>query len=52
MALTTKERERLTSEQTDLQRKVEKRRGEPGFAHNVDEMDQRISEIETLLAAE
>ena len=50
--LTPRERTRLETELANLNRAVEKRRDEPGFAQNVRDMDKRISAIEALLAAE
>lgn len=52
MALTDKERTRLEAERDDLTRKADKRRNEPGFARNVEEMDARLAEITEALAAE
>lgn len=48
--MTDRERARLEAESADLQRKVEKRRNEPGFAANVRQMDARIAAIAVLLA--
>ena len=47
--MTPEQRQALEDEKTDLQRKVAKRRDEPGFASNVQAIDARIAEIEAAL---
>lgn len=48
--MTEQERQALTDERADLQRKADKRRGQPGFAANVREIEQRLAEIDAALA--
>lgn len=49
--MTFEERSALEAEAAALRRKVEKRRNMPGFLQNVADIDARIYEIETRLAA-
>ena len=48
--VTPEERIILEAERSDLQRKAVKRRDMPGFAANVAAIDERIAEIDVLLA--
>lgn len=48
--MTPEQRTALIAERTDLQRKVNKRRDEAGFAANVAAIDARIAEIDVLLS--
>lgn len=49
--MTPEERQALETEMSDLQRKLAKRKDQPGFAANAAEIEARIAEIEALLAA-
>jgi len=48
--MTEEERAALTAQLETLRRKLEARRGRPGLAANVAELEERIAEIEGLLA--
>lgn len=50
--MTPEQRQALEAEKTDLARKANKRRDEPGFASNVRDIEARIAEIEAELASE
>lgn len=47
--MTDEDRQALTDERAELQRKADKRRDQPGFSANVREIDERIAQIEGML---
>lgn len=47
--MTPEQRQALEAELTELQRKLSKRKDQPGFAANSAQLEARIGEIELLL---
>lgn len=50
--MTPEERQALEAELADLQRKLRKRKDQPGFAQNAADLEARLSEIKALLSPE
>jgi hypothetical protein len=48
--MTDPDRQALTTERADLQRKLEAREGQPGYGANVVAIKQRLAEIDALIA--